>query len=53
METRFKQLVRKRNMTLTSLAKYFNVSRVHLTNIANGSPAGRQLAKRIMEKHII
>ena len=47
METRFKQLVRQRKLTLTSLAKCLSVSRVHLTNIANGSSAGRQLAKRI------
>jgi len=47
MDTKFKQLVRQKNITLTDLAKFFNVSRVHLTNIANGSPAGRRLAKKI------
>jgi transcriptional regulator with XRE-family HTH domain len=47
MNTKFKKLVQEQNITLKDLAKQLRVSRVHLTNIANGAPAGKQLAKKI------
>ena len=47
MDTNFKRFVRDRKITLKSLAKELCVSREHLTNIANGAPCGKNLAKRI------
>jgi len=47
MNTKFKQVIKNKKTTITYLAKYFNVSREHLTNIANGAPAGKNLAKKI------
>ena len=47
MDTKFKRIVRQKNITLTQLARELNISRVHLTNVANGEPAGKHLAKQI------
>jgi hypothetical protein len=47
METLFKQFVKQKNLSLTDLAKDLGYSRVHLTNVANGFPAGKRLAKKI------
>ncbi|RLI50020.1 MAG: hypothetical protein DRP09_20270 [Candidatus Thorarchaeota archaeon] len=49
METKLKKVVKKRGLTLTQLAREFCITRVHLTNIANGEPAGKKLAKKIEE----
>ena len=49
MNTKFKQTVNSSGITLTELAKILGVSRVHLTNIANGEPAGKKLAEKIFK----
>ena len=49
MNTKFKQAVNKAGITLTDLARKFDVSRVHLTNVANGEPAGKKLADKIFK----
>jgi transcriptional regulator with XRE-family HTH domain len=49
MNTKFKQTVNSSGITLTDLAKILGVSRVHLTNIANGEPAGKKLAEKIFK----
>jgi transcriptional regulator with XRE-family HTH domain len=48
MDTKLKRIAKQKKITLTELAKQLEISRVHLTNIANGrEPAGKRLAKKI------
>ena len=48
METAFKRLVRRRNTTLKKVATELDYSRVHITNVANGHPAGKKLIAKLI-----
>lgn len=43
-----KQIAQSQGITLTELAKLMGYSRVHITNVANGAPAGPKLAKKLV-----
>jgi len=47
MNTPLKNYIKKRNISLTSLAKMFGISRGHMTTVANGGAAGKGLALQI------
>jgi DNA-binding XRE family transcriptional regulator len=48
MNTKLKKFIRQQNISIKELAKKLNVSRQYLTAIANGTPAGKGLAKSIV-----
>jgi hypothetical protein len=43
-----KTLVREKQITLTDLARQLGYSRVHITNVSNGAPAGPRLAQKLV-----
>jgi transcriptional regulator with XRE-family HTH domain len=43
-----KEFANIKNMTLTEIARQLSYSRVHLTNVANGAPAGKKLTKKLV-----